>query len=143
MTPLKLGAVLFALVLAVPVVLASSPRTEYRPYNVGVGLTAGCPGGGLTSVGGTCFLLDGSESAVVAVVHDSTFQSGVPASWAIKTSADVQLSNGWFCDSSGSIPIPPGGAARFYVWVGGPLVDEGITCNPGLATTGLVQANFS
>jgi hypothetical protein len=132
---------LAALVLLVPAVLAAVPRTEYRPYNVGVGLTAGCPGA-LLSVGGACFALDGSEASVSIAVRDSTFQVGVPAAWALRDAADAQLSNGWFCDSTGPITVPSG-AARLYVWVGGVQNEVAAGCTPGLATTGLVEANFA
>ncbi len=128
------------LALLLPSALAASPRTESRPYNVGVGLLADCPGG-IVAVGGVCFLLDGSEASVNIAIRDSTFASGVPAAWALKDAAGVQYANGWFCDSTGSIPIPAG-SDRLHVWVGGPN-ELSAGCVPGLATTGLVEARFA
>lgn len=136
-----LGVLLVLALLALPAV-ASSPRTEYRPYNVGVGQAAGCQGVHLYSLGGACFLLDGSESTAKVTVHDSTFNLGVPAAWALKDAADTQLSNGWFCDATSTLSIPAS-AARLYVWVGGPQNELAAGCTPGLATTGLVQADFT
>jgi len=138
-----LCAALLAFLVAAPTALAASPRTEYRPYNVGLGLLAGCHT--LLQVGGACFELDGSEAVVQLSIRDSTF-SGISGTWAFRTASDVELSFGRFCDSTGPLSIPTG-TARILVWVGGESeafgIVDGVVCTPGLATTGLVQADFA
>jgi hypothetical protein len=148
---IKLLAIALALVAAAPTALAASPRTEYRPYNVALGLWAVCPNDAspevLTpSVGGVCFVLDSSETTATVIIHDASLQSGVPFEWAFDTPFAAKVSFGYACDSTAALPVPFG-ASVLRAWVGVGIIpfaaQAGVTCTPGLATTGSVQVNFA
>ena len=159
----KIVLSLLGLMIVAPLVMAAIPRTEYRPYNAGQGLLAACPvDWPIPSLGGGCFVLDGTESGATVTLHDSTFSANLPAKWEIMTINGpgpnppyTIIAGAYFCDvatlPATAFPQPAGAVIR--VWVGTPLIPLSAVDGPapgsmppppctGAATAGIIQADF-